>query len=326
MVSREGPLPIAAQDECTMSNGGRQVLCHGCKEWKHWKQVTFKGAQEYEPRPAEMTLECCKCYHRRIGSPDVSLQDVERLYKQMYNEGKGKDQVRVKQWQSVQRAVASSASDSALPAGGTRAEQRKEFKRMFDILAEDAKAYNERVDTESVQHILDQRAAEVDLKLRDQYMGINDIQWNGETCRLINWSSATKVAAKSEQKLSILVHGKVHTHGLCLEHDCGAHNLCVISRHASEGLAVQWPKAIVFAVGGQYRGPNDNRGKQKFFNGVHLYGLIAASKHWDGWASLHWERLCLLFKGDHPGQMLDLFKGDSFMFHILIVSIQPVLL
>ena len=63
----------------------------------------------------------------------------------------------------------------------------------------------------------------------DQYCGINDVVYEGNTCVLFNWASLSNKKKNVAMTTLVKATGETITKGRSLEGDIAAHNLCVVS-------------------------------------------------------------------------------------------------
>ena len=162
----------------------------------------------------------------------------------------------------------------------------------------------------------------------DQYLGMNNLNYNGRQCHLINWRTASSKGADT-QEIVLLDAGdisKVITKGRALENNVGAHNLYVadpgttiklrslfpfqVSKSSSQQQQQQHNVFFVaYGIGGEYHNANTVVGSKKGkgpakYKGVSMYGLQLhryGSSPDKLWSSLEWKELALLFNGDHKG-------------------------
>ena len=148
----------------------------------------------------------------------------------------------------------------------------------------------------------------VKFKSKDQYVGINDVEFEGTECVLFNWASTTN-RTKKNAAMATLANKEtkdVITKGRALEGHIAAHNLCVVTDSCAVGAIRQQFDAAqaysAFAIGGEYRDPTDKRGEAEHYCGIQLMGLKRHKhKPCETWSSVEWTVLQRLIRGDHPG-------------------------
>ena len=149
---------------------------------------------------------------------------------------------------------------------------------------------------------------DMNLKDTDQYLGYFMFKWEGKERLCIHWASRPSSGKLNIQNMVEwdATSNAFLSRGRCLVGEVGAHNLCVVANgDAVEALKKDFDtsdKYLAFAIGGEYRHPDDPRGKSISFNGISLYGLVSNGQKWKDWASFHFEKIKLFLNGDHPGQ------------------------
>ena len=158
---------------------GRQARCHQCSRWVAWQFVAEKGA--IEGNPVAGVLECWKCYIQRVDT-NLTWGKVKPLYKQL-NVKKRND--RVQHWQDLLSYV-------TCPEAEGSKQKLKGQKRKFDVLNAESIAFETSGGGSSSTTRLD-TDEDVEFSYGDQYVGINDVVYEGDNkCLLFNWASTTK--------------------------------------------------------------------------------------------------------------------------------------
>ena len=158
------------------------------------------------------------------------------------------------------------------PEAKTSKQKLKKQKLKFDELNAERIAFEASGGGASSTTRLD-NDEEVEFARGDQYVGINDIKYGGEECLLFNWASTTKKRSNCAMVTVVKPSGATETKGRALEGEIAAHNLCVVSdprakAQLQEMLDPNGSKYLAFGIGGEYRDPQDKRGKADSFDGV----------------------------------------------------------
>jgi len=283
--------------------------------------VTYLGALEGKDvptLPTDLQTECYYCYWlRKARHQEVELHECKELFLDFRGTKRGH---RVREWNQFKwytaladtssSGAASSADSSAV--GQISSDRRREIwidkwrqqKRSYDEMHNDLTYFDNTPSCSALN--LEEHA--ITYKSTDQYTGHNAVQYEGRACILVNWATKTKKKNHNAQLASLIETAtkRVLLKGRCLEGQCGAHNLCVVSnvdpeRHALlKAEFAHWREIIAFGIGGEYRHPQDPRGESGFFTGISLFGL--AKTIYKGQEGLEWLHKKILIKGDHPGQ------------------------
>ena len=162
-----GPPQVAPEDNWPAGQGyGRMVRCHQCKYWNAWQYVCEKGA--IEGRPVADELECWYCYIQRTDT-NLTWRDVSPLFKKLL----GKDRTdRVQRWQDLLSYV-------TLPEVEGSKQKRSGQKRAFDVVDAERIAFATSGGSSSSTERLD-TDEDVNFRLGDQYVGINDVVYEGD--------------------------------------------------------------------------------------------------------------------------------------------------
>ena len=292
-----GPPKVEFEDNRPPAPGhGRQVRCHQCDGWEAWQYVTEKGAIEGHPVAGD--LECWRCYIQRTNT-NLTWGDVKPLFKNLTVK---KRNHRVQRWQDLLSYV-------TLPEVEGSKQKWSGQKRAFDVVDAERIAFATSGGSSSSTERLD-TDEDVNFRLGDQYVGINDVVYEGgNECLLFNWAS--KTSKKNNTAMATLVNKATRetiTKGRSLEGDIASHNLCVISdTRAITQLQQRFDPDrkktyYAFAIGGEYRDPTDSRGNTKHYDGIKVMGLTKHRYNSDKlWSALQWIRLHSLLKGDHAG-------------------------
>ena len=129
---------------------------------------------------------------------------------------------RVQEWTELVELV-SVASSSVQRDNVSSKKRRQESKSFLDALRSDKRSY---VLMELSSYFpLD--AYSLKMADMDQYLGMNNLNYNGRQCHLINWRTASSKGADTQE--SVLLDAgdisKVITKGRALENNVGAPNL-----------------------------------------------------------------------------------------------------
>jgi hypothetical protein len=209
---------------------------------------------------------------------------------------------RVQRWQDLLSYVITVGE-----AGGSK-DKLGGQKRAFDVVNAEKTAFENAGGGGSSTDCLDTDAA-VNFKMKNQYVGVNEVWYDDKECFLFNWASTTKNT--NNVGMAALVDKatwETIARGRSLEGDIASHNLCVISDpRAITELQQRFDpdrekNHFAFAIGGDYRDPTDPRGATKRFDGIHVMGLLNHRyKSHNLWSAVQWKRLQCLLKGDHAG-------------------------
>ena len=215
---------MAEEDNWPAGDGyPRMVRCQQCNHWSEWRYVCEKGA--LEGLPLEDVLECWWCYMQRKGG-NVTWGEVKKSFAQLYSTGRGH---RVGAWQNLLFYV-SDPQDNVSALSGTEARQSN--KRVYDAMRGEQIAFR---DADAGSEDIEQLPVhgKVTFKYKDQYVGINDVPFDGVDCLLFNWASTPKSATGNKNvAMATLANketGAVITKGRALEGSNAAHNLCVVT-------------------------------------------------------------------------------------------------
>ena len=293
--------PVVAEEDNWPAGDGypRWVRCRRCHHWREWRYICEKGA--LEGRPVGDGLECWWCYTQRIGG-GVTWGEVKKLFARLYAKDRGH---RVAQWQNLLWYVTDPEVENSA-AKPAEARYRTKKRAYDDLRAEQTAFRNDGGGSANIDDLnVDDK---VKFKSKDQYVGINDVEFEGIECVLFNWASTTN-RTKKNAAMATLANKEtkdVITKGRALEGHIAAHNLCVVTDSCAVGAIRQQFDAAqaysAFAIGGEYRDPTDKRGKAEHYCGIQLMGLKRHKhKPCETWSSVEWTVLQRLIKGDHPG-------------------------
>ena len=293
--------PVVAQEDNWPAGDGypRWVRCHQCHHWREWRYICEKGA--LEGRPVGDGLECWWCYTQRMGG-GVTWGEVKKLFARLYAKDRGH---RVAQWQNLLWYVTDPEVENSA-AKPAEARYRTKKRAYDDLRAEQTAFRNDGGGSANIDDLnVDDK---VKFKSKDQYVGINDVEFEGIECVLFNWASTTN-RTKKNAAMATLANKEtkdVITKGRALEGHIAAHNLCVVTDSCAVGAIRQQFDAAqaysAFAIGGEYRDPTDKRGEAEHYCGIQLMGLKRHKhKPCETWSSVEWTVLQRLIRGDHPG-------------------------
>ena len=175
-----GPPKVELEDNRPPAPGhGRQVRCHQCDGWEAWQYVTEKGAIEGNPVAGD--LECWRCYIQRTNT-NLTWGDVKPLFKNLTVKTRNH---RVQRWQDLLSYV-------TCPEVEGSKWKLKGQKRAFDVANGERIAFETSGGGSSSTARLD-TDEDVEFRHGDQYVGINDVVYEGyKQCLLFNWASTTK--------------------------------------------------------------------------------------------------------------------------------------
>ena len=157
---------------------------------------------------------------------NVTWGEVKNSFAQLYSTGRGH---RVGAWQNLLFYVSDAQDNSSVSAlSGTKARQSN--KCAYDAMRGEQIAFR---DADAGSEDIEQLRVDdkVKFKSTDQYVGINDVPFDGVDCVLFNWASTPK-SGKLNVAMATLANketGDVITKGRALEGNNAAHNLCVVT-------------------------------------------------------------------------------------------------
>ena len=169
----------------------RMVRCHQCNLLSQEQYVCEKGA--IEGRPEAGVLECWWCYIQRTDT-NLTWGNVAPLFKKLF-EDRGD---RVLGWQDHLLSYVTIDEEAEGSKQNLRAQKRAfdtvNAERIESETSGGGASSTERQDT----------AEDVNFKMLDQYVGVNDVVYDGKKCLLFNWASTT--AKKTNVGMATLVN------------------------------------------------------------------------------------------------------------------------